>query len=132
VKVENAPPPVIETTPAPPPQEYKIEPPAPPAPPKSEGPTGIVRGAKCSVTVKPEYPRKALQENINAEVTVHITIDPSGNATDAKIVSNNVGDPAMRRLFNSASIAAAKQFKCEQSSTGYIAEVPFGFRVTDN
>jgi hypothetical protein len=64
-------------------------------------------------------------------VTVHITIAPNGSATDAKVIGNTVADPAMKRLFASAATSAARQFKCETSETGYIAEQEFGFKLDE-
>jgi protein TonB len=130
VKVDAPPPPIAVTT-EPPPAQYKIEPPPPPVVEQKKGPSGLVKGAVCQKKVKPEYPRKALQEGISALLVVHITIAPNGKATDAVVRSSDVADPAMKRLFASAAIAAARQFECEPSETGYIAEQEISFRVTD-
>jgi protein TonB len=113
--------PAIVATVAPPPAPPVIAPPPPPAPPaKVAGPVSI--GVACPTQVKPEMPRKALQEGISGVVRAEAVI-VNGKVTDVNILSGP-------RIYHQAVKAAMMQYKC--TSEGEVrATQEFNFKLDD-
>jgi TonB family protein len=103
--------------------------PPPPAPPPPKPVLrGVVKAAKCSARPAPEYPAKAQQAGVGAEVRVHIYMGKDGVPTDVKVISNTAPDRATQRLFATAVSESARGFRCEGSEETYILEQDFGFK----
>ena len=116
--------PPITTVAEPPKVEYKIEPPppppAPPAPPaQPAGPVNI--GVVCPTQVKPEIPRKALQEGTSGVVRAQAKIS-GGVVKDVTILSGP-------RVFHAPVKAAMLQYKCQSTAEDVIATQDFEFKV---
>jgi TonB family protein len=119
------------TRPAPPP------PPPPPQPPPP--PDGKTNPRVISETM-PGYPREALPHGVNANVWVSVTIDASGQVSEAKAtrfqltIDRSIDDPNYwaskpERPFMEASEAAAMRWKFAppDANTRTAVEVMFGF-----
>lgn len=117
------PPPITAVTPAPPPvQEYKIEPPppaAPPAPPVQPAVQDI--GVVCPTQVKPELPRKALQDGVSGVVRAQVKIS-GGAVREVSILSGP-------RVYHASVKAAMQQYKCEAGPGEVIATQEFAFKI---
>jgi protein TonB len=114
--------PPITTTPEPPPVEYKIEPPPPPAPPPAPpAPARSDITAACPQQVKPEIPRKALQEGTSGVVKAQARIS-GGQVKEVTILSGP-------RVFHAAVKAAMMQYQCVSSSEDVIATQEFEFKI---
>src|SRR6476661_2269075 len=107
--------PAITSVPTPPPTPPVIAPPPPPAPPAPPAaPTGPVAiGVVCPSMVKPEIPRKALQEGISGVVKAQATIS-NGQVKEVTILSGP-------RIYHAAVKAAMMQYKCQTSATDVVA-----------
>jgi protein TonB len=122
----EVPPPQVEapaitvTTPTPPPEPVVIQPPPPPAPepPKPSGKTDI--GIACPTQVKPEIPRKALQDGASGVVRAQALIQ-GGVVKEVTIVSGP-------RIFHAAVRAAMSQYKCV-AADGTVAVQEFEFKI---
>jgi protein TonB len=115
--------PTITTAPEPPKVEYKIEPPPPPAPPPAPpappaGPVNI--GVACPQQVKPEIPRKALQDGISGIVRAQAEI-VDGVVKEVKILSGP-------RAYHGAVRAAMMQYSCTTTGT-VTATQEFDFKI---
>lgn len=64
-------------------------------------PTAMARVLK---RVNPDYPPAAKQLNIQGSQEISITVGPSGDVEDAKVIKGNA-------MFTQASLAAVKQWK---------------------
>jgi protein TonB len=116
-------PPISVTAPTPPPEPAVIAPPPPPAPPAPEPPKLAPRadiGVACPTQVKPEMPRRALQEGIGGTVRAQATIQ-GGAVKDVTILSGP-------RVFHAAVRAAMLQYKCV-AADGTLATQEFQFRI---
>jgi periplasmic protein TonB len=119
-------PPITAVTPAPPPQEYKIEAPPPvvvQAPPKPAVRRGI---AKISGD-DPSYPREAIRAGVQkGRVVARLSIDESGKVTDVNIISS---DP--RGVFDKVVRAALETWKFRAEGEKYVGEVEINFSLKD-
>jgi protein TonB len=115
--------PAITSVPTPPPTPPVIAPPPPPAPPAPPAaPTGPVAiGVVCPSMVKPEIPRKALQEGISGVVKAQATIS-NGQVKEVTILSGP-------RIYHAAVKAAMMQYKCQTSATDVVATQEFEFKI---
>ena len=115
--------PAITSVPTPPPTPPVIAPPPPPAPPAPPAaPTGPVAiGVVCPSMVKPEIPRKALQEGISGVVKAQATIS-NGQVKEVKILSGP-------RVYHAAVKASMMQYKCQTSATDVVATQEFEFKI---
>jgi periplasmic protein TonB len=109
--------PSVQTPPATPPV---IAPPPPPAPPKPAN-TRAEIGVACPTQVKPEMPRKALQEGIEGVVKAQVVIR-NGAVQDVTILSGP-------RVFHAAVRDAMLQYKCVSGSGDVIATQEFVFKI---
>ena len=115
--------PTITAIPTPPPAPPVIAPPPPPAPPApAPAPAGPVAiGVVCPTQVKPEIPRKALQEGVSGVVKAQAVIH-NGQVKEVTILSGP-------RIFHNAVRAAMMQYKCQSSGTDVVATQEFDFKV---
>lgn len=110
--------PSVQTPPVTPPV---IAPPPPPAPPKP-APTGRAEmGVACPEQVKPEMPKKALQEGTEGVVTAQALIR-DGTVREVTILSGP-------RVFHAAVRNAMLQYKCVSGPGDVIATQEFGFKI---
>src|SRR6185369_11737097 len=109
---------ISNVTNTPPPEPPVIAPP-PPAPPAVQrgGDIGVV----CPTQVKPEIPRKALQEGTSGVVKARVLVS-NGAVKDVTILSGP-------RVFHAAVRAAVMQYKCQSSGGDVIAEQEFEFKI---
>ena len=97
-----------------------IAPPPPPAPPKPA--TGRAEmGVACPEQVKPQIPRKALQEGINGVVKAQALIR-DGTVREVTILSGP-------RIYHSAVRDAMLQYKCVSGPGDVIATQEFAFKI---
>lgn len=109
--------PSVQTPPVTPPV---IAPPPPPAPPKAA--TGRAEiGVACPEQVKPEMPRKALQEGIEGVVKAQALIR-DGTVREVSILSGP-------RVYHSAVRNAMLQYKCVSGPGDVIATQEFVFKI---
>jgi len=112
-------PPVITTTPTPPPEPVVVAPPPPPVePPKASGRSDI--GVACPTQVKPEIPRKALQDGTGGVVRAQALIQ-GGAVKEVTIISGP-------RIFHGAVRSAMLQYKCV-AADGTLAVQEFEFKI---
>jgi len=76
------------------------------------------------VRVRPDYPRRALQEGISGMVVAHLHVGRNGDVNEVRIISSNP-----RRVFDSAVVHAARQYKCGKNDQDYVLEVEFVFNL---
>ena len=124
--VTSTAPPITAVTQAPPPQEYKIEPPAPPvvqAPPKPAIRRGIVKLSGDD----PGYPREAIRAGVQkGRVVARLQIDEKGNVTEVNIVSS---EP--RGVFDKVVRGALETWKFKGEGEKYVGEVEINFTLKD-
>ena len=140
VQIAQPPPPqptITAVTPTPPPAAVVIAPaaptpapvasapPAPPAPPPPKPVVAAAIGVVCPTQVKPEMPRKALQENIAGSVRARATIR-GGKVVNVEIVSSRP-----RGVFDAAVRTAMLQYGCQAGSDEVQAEQTFDFKVDE-
>lgn len=78
----------------------------PPPPPKPTRAPGSLPPVISSV--QPEYPRAALRNSVEGEVTVAFTVNPDGSVGSASVLSSNP-----RRVFDGAALDAIRKWKFE-------------------
>jgi periplasmic protein TonB len=100
-------------------QEYKIAPPPPPA--AAPGPARADIGVACPTQVKPELPRKALQDGVSGIVRAEALI-VDGVVKDVTILSGP-------RVFHAAVRAAMMQYKCASGAGEVRAQQEFSFKI---
>ncbi|MDB5945312.1 MAG: hypothetical protein JWQ33_338 [Ramlibacter sp.] len=125
---EVAPPaaPAIVSVPTPPPAPPVIAPPAPapapaPAEAKPAGPGRAEMGIACPTQVKPEMPRRAIQDGTEGVVRAQALIR-DGVVKDVTILSGP-------RVFHAAVRAAMLQYKCASQPGDVLAPQEFTFKV---
>jgi len=112
-------PPAITTTPTPPAEPVVIAPPPPPV----EAPKPSTRsdiGVACPTQIKPEIPRKALQDGTGGVVRAQVTIQ-GGAVKEVTILSGP-------RIYHNAVRAAMMQYKCV-AADGTVAVQEFEFKI---
>ena len=77
--------------------------------------------SECPTQVKPEIPRKALQEGVSGVVKAQAVIH-NGQVKEVTILSGP-------RIFHNAVRAAMMQYKCQSSGTDVVATQEFDFKV---
>ena len=119
-------PPITAVTPAPPPQEYKIEAPPPvvvQAPPKP----AVRRGITKTSGDDPAYPREAIRAGVQkGRVVARLSIDESGKVTDVNIIAS---EP--RGIFDKVVRAALETWRFKAEGEKYVGEVEINFTLKD-
>lgn len=84
------------------------------------------------VRVRPNYPRRALQQGTEGYVVVELTVTPSGTTEGARVIASEPGN-----IFDQAALAAARQFRYKPKVLNGVA-VPvsgvrykFSFEIAD-
>ena len=114
--------PTIVATAAPPPAPPVIAPPPPVVAPK---PKSNDIGVVCPTLVRPEMPRKAMQDGTTGEVRALITIGPGGVVKDVTIQSGP-------RVFHAPVRAAMTQYKClNDTGADLVVGQTFNFTLSD-
>ena len=115
--------PAIVSMPTPPPAPPVIAPPPPPAPPepKPAGPARSEIGVACPTQVKPNMPRKAIQDGTEGVVRAQALIR-DGAVKEVTILSGP-------RIFHAAVREAMLQYKCASQPGDVLAPQEFVFKV---
>lgn len=114
----------VQSVPTPPVTPPVIAPPPPPAPPAPAPPAGPSRQdmtVACPTQVKPEMPRKALQEGAEGVVKAQALIR-DGEVRQVNILSGP-------RVYHNAVRDAMLQYKCVSGSGEVIATQEFVFKI---
>src|SRR5579864_8385364 len=75
----------------------------------SDSPTTLppwVLHAKINQEVTPEYPKGALDQRIQGDITIDVVVDPEGNVSNATLVDNRANNP----LLSEAALQAVKKW----------------------
>ena len=94
---------------------------APPAPPS----VGIACPNSQTIRSEIKYPAAARKDGIQGEVLVEFTVAVNGEIKDVDVKSST------NRVFNSVSVNAVRQFKCNGQGREVRVQVPFSFKLTD-
>jgi protein TonB len=114
--------PAIAAVTTPPPAPHVIAPPPPPvAPPRPAGPARAEMAVACPTQVKPEMPRKALQEGTEGVVRAQALIR-DGVVKEVTILSGP-------RIFHAPVRNAMLQYKCVSESGDVLASQEFVFKM---
>ncbi len=117
-------PPVIATRTAVAPPVYA--PPAPPAPVAVAPPSvGVACPNSQEIRTNIKYPVQARKDGLQGEVLIEMTIAANGEVKDVDVKSST------NRAFNSVSISASKQFKCNGQGRDVRVQVPYSFKLVD-
>ena len=112
--------PVAPTTFAPP------APPAPPAPATASAPAvGVVCPNSRQIQADIKFPTQARRDGLQGDVLIEFTLAANGEVKDVDVKSSS------NRVFNSVSINAVRQFKCNAQGRDVRVQVPFSFKLTD-
>lgn len=117
--------PVISNTTAVAPPVYA--PPAPPAPVVAAAAPSVGVACPNSQEIRKDikYPVQARKEGLQGEVLIEFTVAANGEIKDIDIKSSS------NRAFNSVSISATRQFKCNAQARDVRVQVPYSFKLTD-
>jgi protein TonB len=113
--------PAIASVQTPPPAMPVIAPPAPPAPPAPKPAGRAEMSIACPTQVKPEMPRKAIQEGTEGVVRAQALIR-DGSVREVTILSGP-------RIFHAAVRNAMLQYKCVSEPGDVLAPQEFVFKV---
>jgi protein TonB len=116
--------PTVTTTPPPPGPPPVYAPPAPAAPPAPPQPA-VRREYKAAYRVEPVYPRAAQREGLTGTVVARVTVAPSGQVTDVRIMSST------NRVFDREVIRALSQWKFNPEPVGFLGEYEIVFNLKD-
>ena len=94
---------------------------APAAPPS----VGVACPNSQQVRTEIKYPAAARKDGIQGEVLVEFTVAVNGEIKDVDVKSSS------NRVFNSVSVNAVRQFKCNGQGREVRVQVPFSFKLTD-
>ncbi len=94
---------------------------APPAPPS----VGTACPNSQQIRTEIKYPAAARKDGIQGEVLVEFTVATNGEIKDVDVKSSS------NRVFNSVSVNAVRQFKCNAQARDVRVQVPFSFKLTD-
>ena len=101
-------------------------PPAPPAPTAVAVPTvGVACPNSQEIRKEIKYPPQARKDGLQGEVLIEFTVTASGEIKDIDVKSST------NRAFNSASISATRQFKCNAQARDVRVQVPYSFKLVD-
>ena len=101
-------------------------PPAPPAPTAVAVPSvGVACPNSQEIRKEIKYPPQARKDGLQGEVLIEFTLTASGEIKDIDIKSST------NRAFNSASISATRQFKCNAQARDVRVQVPYSFKLVD-
>ena len=107
---------------------------APPvyAPPQPPAPVAVATtsvGIACpnsqAIRQDIKYPVQARKDGLQGEVLIEMTIAANGEVKDVLVKSSS------NRAFNSVSISASRQFKCNGQGRDVTVQVPFSFKLVD-
>lgn len=101
-----------------PPKPVVVVPPAPPS-------VGTACPNSQQIRTEIKYPAAARKDGIQGEVLVEFTVATNGEIKDVDVKSSS------NRVFNSVSVNAVRQFKCNAQSRDVRVQVPFSFKLTD-
>ncbi len=88
-------------------------------------PVGIACPNSQAIRESVPYPRMAIREGIQGDVLVRFVVGTSGQIRDIVIAESS------HRVFNSAAIAAVREFRCMGQASDVQVEVPFSFRLNN-
>ncbi|MEO8101841.1 MAG: energy transducer TonB [Betaproteobacteria bacterium] len=94
---------------------------APAAPPS----VGIACPNSQAIRSEIKYPAAARKDGIQGDVLVEFTVAVNGEIKDVDVKSSS------NRVFNSVSVSAVRQFKCNGQGREVRVQVPFSFKLTD-
>ena len=94
---------------------------APPAPPS----VGTACPNSQQIRTEIKYPAAARKDGIQGDVLVEFTVATNGEIKDVDVRSSS------NRVFNSVSVNAVRQFKCNAQARDVRVQVPFSFKLTD-
>ena len=94
---------------------------APPAPPS----VGTACPNSQQIRTEIKYPAAARKDGIQGDVLVEFTVATNGEIKDVEVKSSS------NRVFNSVSVNAVRQFKCNAQARDVRVQVPFSFKLTD-
>ena len=101
-------------------------PPAPPAPVAVAPPSvGVACPNSQQIRTEIKYPVQARKDGLQGEVLIEMTIAANGEVKDVEVKSSS------NRAFNSVSIAASRQFKCNGQGRDVRVQVPYSFKLVD-
>lgn len=101
-------------------------PPAPPAPVAVAAPSvGVACPNSQAIRQEVKYPAQARKDGLQGEVLIEMTISATGEVKDVEVKSST------NRAFNSVSISASRQFKCNGQGRDVRVQVPFSFKLVD-
>ena len=102
---------------------------APPKAPVQAAPAPPSVGIACpnsqQIRTEIKYPAAARKDGIQGEVLVEFTVAVNGEIKDVDVKSSS------NRVFNSVSVNAVRQFKCNGQGKDVRVSVPFSFKLTD-
>jgi protein TonB len=94
---------------------------APAAPPS----VGVACPNSQLIRTEIKYPPAARKDGIQGDVLVEFTVAVNGEIKDIDVKSSS------NRVFNSVSVNAVRQFKCNGQGREVRVQVPFSFKLTD-
>jgi protein TonB len=94
---------------------------APPAPPS----VGTACPNSQQIRTEIKYPAAARKDGIQGDVLVEFTVATNGEIKDVEVKNSS------NRVFNSVSVNAVRQFKCNAQARDVRVQVPFSFKLTD-
>lgn len=105
-------------------------PPSPPAPPTQVTSTappavGVVCPNSRQIQADIKFPTQARRDGLQGDVLLEFTLAANGEVKDVDVKSSS------NRVFNSVSINAVRQFKCNAQGRDIRVQVPFSFKLTD-
>lgn len=113
---------ISNPTPVAPPVYAPPAPPAPPAPVAAPS-VGVACPNSQSIRSEIKFPMQARKDGIEGEVVVAFTVAANGEIKDIEVKSST------NRVFNSVSINATRQFKCNAQGRDVRVEVPYSFKL---
>lgn len=87
---------------------------------------GVRRGLVPLVRVEPDYPPRALANNIEGVIVVHATISADGSVTAVNVVS---AQPA--KIFDQEAVRAVMRWKFSPNDGGMVGEIQLRFSLSN-
>ncbi|WP_189532273.1 TonB family protein [Paludibacterium paludis] len=91
----------------------------------AQGTGPVIKGLVPIHKVQPDYPRQALQDEINGEVVAILTVGPDGRVSHVEIKKSS------NRIFNNSAKSALMQYRFQADGATHLAEIAIGFNITD-